>query len=139
MAKRKLYPSEQQDRFIVRFPDGMRDRISALAKANGRSMNAEVISLIEASLSQGGKPLLVVKENTAEADIIWEIRDSMQSLKAEVAELRASLTKAIEAEAETAGVPDFTDVKGTAILETRNMVGELLQSVKALTKSPRSL
>jgi hypothetical protein len=122
MAERKLYPSERQERFIVRFPDGMRDKISALAKANGRSMNAEVISLIEASLSQGGKPLLVIKENTSEADIIWELRDSMQGLQAEVAELRTNLMNAIG--------DKTTDM---AILETQHMVGELL---KALTKSP---
>lgn len=125
MAERKLYPSERQERFIVRFPDGMRDKISALAKANGRSMNAEVISLIEASLSQGGKPLLVIKENTSEADIIWELRDSMQGLQAEVAELRTNLMNAIGDE-----------TTGMAILETQHMVGELLEAVKALTKSP---
>ena len=56
MAKRKLYPSEQQDRLIIRFPDGMRDRIAALAKANGRSMNAEIISMVEASFRLAERP-----------------------------------------------------------------------------------
>lgn len=137
MADRKPYPSEQQERFIIRFPDGMRDKISALAKANGRSMNAEVISMVEASLSHGGKPLLVVHENTAEADIIWELRDQMQHLQAEVRELRASLMKAIDGEVdpETVGVPDFTN-NGMAIRETRHMVAELLERVRTLTKSP---
>lgn len=35
-------PSRQQDKFVLRMPDGMRDRISAAAKENGRSMNAEI-------------------------------------------------------------------------------------------------
>lgn len=44
---RDPYPSEVQDRFIVRMPDGLRDRISAAAKRNGRSMNSEIVSVLE--------------------------------------------------------------------------------------------
>ena len=98
-------------------------------------MSAEIVQRLEASFSATDEPLLVIKKNTSEADIIWELRDSMQGLQAEVAELRANLMKAIEADAETAGVPDFTDEKGMAILQTRHMMGELLERVKALTKS----
>lgn len=49
MAREKIYPSESQDRYIVRFPDGMRDRIAEAAKANNRSMNSEIIARLEAS------------------------------------------------------------------------------------------
>lgn len=35
------------DKIIIRLPDGMRDRIKATAKANNRSMNAEIITMIE--------------------------------------------------------------------------------------------
>lgn len=48
--KKKPYPSETQERFIVRLPDGMRDRIAAEAKANNRSMNAEIVARLEGSL-----------------------------------------------------------------------------------------
>lgn len=44
-----------RDQYIVRFPDGMRDKIKALAKANRRSMNAEIIVAIEAGIAAGGK------------------------------------------------------------------------------------
>lgn len=44
------YPSDTQDRFIVRFPEGMRDQIATIAKANGRSMNAEIVARLEKSL-----------------------------------------------------------------------------------------
>lgn len=47
MAREKFYPSEQQERFIVRLPDGMRDRIKAAAERNNRSMNAEIVATIE--------------------------------------------------------------------------------------------
>lgn len=43
------YPSETADRFIVRLPDGMRDRIAEVAKANNRSMNAEIVARLEHS------------------------------------------------------------------------------------------
>lgn len=42
------YPSQTQDRFIVRLPDGLRDRIAAAAKANNRSMNSEIVATLEA-------------------------------------------------------------------------------------------
>jgi len=37
---------------MVRFPDGMRDRIRDEADKNGRSMNAEIIARLEASFEQ---------------------------------------------------------------------------------------
>lgn len=39
------------DKYIVRFPDGMRDRIAVAAKQNNRSMNAEVVARLQASFS----------------------------------------------------------------------------------------
>ncbi|MDX1201097.1 Arc family DNA-binding protein [Sinorhizobium medicae] len=38
------------DQFMVRLPEGMRERIRRHAEANGRSMNSEVVSLIEVAL-----------------------------------------------------------------------------------------
>lgn len=49
--EKKPYPSELQDRFIIRFPEGMRDRIAEVAKGNGRSMNAEIVARLEASFT----------------------------------------------------------------------------------------
>ncbi len=45
-------PSRKLEQYIVRFPDGMRDRIKDAAKDNGRSMNAEIISRLEASFAK---------------------------------------------------------------------------------------
>lgn len=47
----KQYPSDKQDKFMLRFPDGMRDRIREEAEANGRSMNAEIIHRLEQSFA----------------------------------------------------------------------------------------
>lgn len=38
------------DKFMLRFPDGMRDAIAERAKANGRSMNSEIIQIIQDAL-----------------------------------------------------------------------------------------
>src|SRR5208282_2276873 len=101
-------PVHSLEKFVLRLPDGMREKIGVAARANKRTMNAEIIQRLEAKIA---------------------------GLEVKVAELPANLIKATggEADPETAGVPDFT---GMAILETRRIVGELLESVKAVTSSP---
>ncbi|MGV6478756.1 Arc family DNA-binding protein [Pantoea agglomerans] len=48
----KKYPSQLQDKFNLRFPDGMRDAIAERAKANGRSMNSEIVQILEDALNE---------------------------------------------------------------------------------------
>lgn len=38
------------DKFMLRFPDGMRDAVAERAKENGRSMNSEIIDMINNAL-----------------------------------------------------------------------------------------
>jgi plasmid stability protein len=45
------YPSDRQDRFIMRLPDGMRDEIKERARKAGRSMNAEIVQILSAALN----------------------------------------------------------------------------------------
>lgn len=47
-------PSQTQDKFIVRLPEGMREALRQRAEASGRSMNAEVIIALERHLA--GEP-----------------------------------------------------------------------------------
>ncbi len=49
--------AQDADKYIVRFPPGMRDKISELAKANNRSMNAEIIKRLEWALSVLSEPV----------------------------------------------------------------------------------
>jgi len=44
------YPSQLAERFQIRMPDGLREQIRRHAEANKRSMNAEIISLLEMAL-----------------------------------------------------------------------------------------
>lgn len=52
--------AQDADKFIVRFPDGMRDRIADAAKAANRTMNAEIVARLQASFesatSSGTQP-----------------------------------------------------------------------------------
>lgn len=52
---KEKFPSELQEKFTVRFPDGMRDKIAEIARLNNRSMNAEIIHILDKSLSGGDK------------------------------------------------------------------------------------
>lgn len=50
---KSLPPSRTAPQFVVRFPDEeMRDRIKTAAEANGRSMNAEIVYRLAASLAE---------------------------------------------------------------------------------------
>ena len=46
-------PSKTAPQFVLRYTPEMRDKIARLAKANGRSINSELIALLERALSHG--------------------------------------------------------------------------------------
>lgn len=43
---------QAEDKYIIRFPDGMRDRLKEAAKANNRTMNAELVARLEESFTK---------------------------------------------------------------------------------------
>ncbi|WP_370194369.1 MULTISPECIES: Arc family DNA-binding protein [Aurantimonas] len=49
MSDETKYPSQLAERFQVRMPDGLRDRLRQAAEANKRSMNAEIVARLDAS------------------------------------------------------------------------------------------
>lgn len=65
--EKPTYPSRLAEQFVVRFPDGMRDRLKEAAHANGRSMNAEIVARLQQSLD-------------APADVV-ELRQELDRLK----------------------------------------------------------
>lgn len=44
---------QDADKYIVRFPDGMRERLKNAAKANNRTLNAEIVARLQASFDKG--------------------------------------------------------------------------------------
>lgn len=53
--KKTAFPSDQQDKFMLRLPDGMRDKVKAAAEAHNRSMNAEIVYALELYLKSAFK------------------------------------------------------------------------------------
>ncbi|HFV9303973.1 TPA: Arc family DNA-binding protein [Citrobacter freundii] len=49
MAEKQV---KDYEKFVVRFPDGMRDIVAERARRNGRSMNSEIIDIISNAISQ---------------------------------------------------------------------------------------
>lgn len=47
-------PSREADKFVVRFPEEMRERIAQVAREQHRSMNSEIIIRLDQSLVKDG-------------------------------------------------------------------------------------
>lgn len=94
MADRDPYPSEKQDRFIVRLPDGMRDRIKATAEANNRSMNAEIVATLEERFPSEDPTIYLLNRYHSLADMLLKGKvhpSHMKAIKEEMDDLYKSL------------------------------------------------
>jgi hypothetical protein len=49
MNDKTVFPSDAADKVLVRMPNGMRDRLKEEAKANNRTMNAEIVARLSRS------------------------------------------------------------------------------------------
>ena len=101
-----------QDKFMLRLPDGMRDRLKSEAERNKRSLNAEIIQRLEftlgmddheanyrqapppSSLSDYGTPGPPLAGDPSSADatgpqgILLDIKEELAALRAELIETR---------------------------------------------------
>jgi len=59
-----MYPSDRADKLLLRLPDGLRPIIKERAAIHRRSMNSEVIVLLEAAIAMESK---AVAENSLQA------------------------------------------------------------------------
>jgi hypothetical protein len=73
----------KSDGFMLRFPDGMRDRLKKEADGNNRSMNAEIIERLEESLTRW--PVVQLPDEVRAA--AWELPvDEMLSAERDIDE-----------------------------------------------------
>ncbi len=63
------FPSQMQDKFTIRFPEGMRDKIAEIAKKNNRSMNSEIILALEKHIESKNKTTLMSYSFEQEFDL----------------------------------------------------------------------
>jgi len=92
--EKKTYPSDTLGRYIVRFPEGMRERLKASAEGNNRTLNAEIVARLEASYKADWDSL---RSSAREIDLMAEglqSRGEMLSLRAEL--LRARYDSLLE-------------------------------------------
>jgi plasmid stability protein len=68
----KTAPSDNQDKFIIRMPNGLRDRIKKRADANNRSMNAEIVQVLEKQYPEPTDVMYVHAENIRIALDLYE-------------------------------------------------------------------
>jgi hypothetical protein len=68
----KNAPSDTQDKFIIRMPNGLRDRIKKKADDNNRSMNAEIVQLLDREYPEPRDVMYVHAENIRKALDVYE-------------------------------------------------------------------
>lgn len=86
--KPHTFPSRQQEKFVVRLPDGMRDRIARASEESGRSMNSEFVGRIAASFNRDEQWCTLVDNNRLLQEQLKRANEENDRLRAEVFELR---------------------------------------------------
>lgn len=66
-----MIADKNADQYMLRLPEGLRARVAARAKANGRSMNTEIIAAIE--------------QHLLDADLFTDVRRRLDELERWVA------------------------------------------------------
>lgn len=70
-AKPDRFP-QLADKYVLPMPDGMRDKIVELAKANNRSMNAEIVLMLQQAIAARATGAAPGRDVNARADAIAE-------------------------------------------------------------------
>lgn len=106
------FPSQQQDKFVLRMPDGMRDRIKLEAEKNNRSMNAEIIALLEREYPETSvmDRLLSHQQNLFRA---WE-KETDAKKKAALAEEIIAVKDRVDKELELHAFKQYFEAKADA-------------------------
>jgi len=64
------FPSQVADKYVIRFPDGMRDRLKQAAAANNRTLNAEIVKRLEDSFDERSLPA----DEIPQQEMLYEMR-----------------------------------------------------------------
>ena len=75
--------SRTADKFVVRLPDGMRDRINVVARGNHRSMNSEILERLERTLVEDATGILNVEHMEQLTKRCKELEAQLEALKAQ--------------------------------------------------------
>lgn len=119
MTKKPPAPSDTADKFMLRMPDGMRDRLKDEAAKNKRSLNAEIVSRLDDSFEVSKALPMVGGALDSLEDSIKQNREMVDVSRAVLSEVKG-LRAVIRYLAESEDQPDAelksllrTMVKGT--------------------------
>jgi hypothetical protein len=79
------------ERFTVRMPDGMREAVAERAKQNGRSMNSEIVQILDDALNGRAKSIRFDFEKAEPIEI--ENVDNPESIIRALTEFAAALAE----------------------------------------------
>ena len=74
-------PSRTVDKFVVRLPDGMRDRINLVARTNHRSMNSEILERLGRTLIEDATGILNVEYMEQLSNRCKELEAQLEALR----------------------------------------------------------
>lgn len=83
--KQAIYSSRTADKFVVRLPDGLREKIAVIAATNHRSMNSEIVMRLETTI---GEPTESKSDNPV-TEVVNQIKGEFFS---EIQRLNAHIT-----------------------------------------------
>jgi plasmid stability protein len=99
----KDYPSQEMDRFNVRLPAGMREAIAEGAKAHGRSMNSEIVKILQDTLNRSS--LEIDKLNELD---VTELQEIVKTQAAILLKYNETISNSYDT---IAGIMDFLNQK----------------------------
>lgn len=76
---------KEYDKFVVRLPDGMRDQIAKRADENGRSMNSEIVQILQDALEDKSLDIdKIDSKNVSPEDLASELTRQLEEKQKEV-------------------------------------------------------
>jgi hypothetical protein len=91
MTTRPRPASDLADKFMLRLPDGLRNRIRIAADANGRSANSEIVARLLATFGEEPQVGRVADPALPHGAAILDIRDLLTKQVALVGEIAESI------------------------------------------------
>lgn len=136
MSHDEDYPSRQLDKFMVRFPPGIRDEIAQAAEENNRSMNAEVVARLERSLDVDRRLRGIAEEDPVR--VIVATAEGMTEAIQKIQKLALSTASRLSEVEMGRGVISGPELSYETAMETiPPEERELLQLAKRLTPKQR--
>ncbi|MCT7665696.1 Arc family DNA-binding protein [Shinella kummerowiae] len=124
------------DQYMVRFPEGLRDRIKEAAEQNGRSMNSEIIDKIELGFALEGEDLHgFIERHEEQAKELREVTLASEAHAEENRRLKLELSSATAALNERRDLADRDEVLDHIMA----MIGEIRKFQDADSEALREI